>query len=100
MVRSEGADWLASAEMTRSAAVEKSGGLSMNGFIIETTRENERRPSGQEAVRWIGIRMSAKDIISVLPGRNPSVVDRGPGVLARVRLMGLKDGEVREFDAY
>lgn len=69
----------------------------MNGFIIETRCENEKAHGGQETVRWIGIMPSAKDMISVLPGHSPSVVDRGPDVLAGARLLGLADGEFRRF---
>ena len=77
-----------------------SDGSIMNGYIIETTRENKSRPGGQESVRWIGVMRSARQMISVLSGHSPSVVDRGPGVLARARMLGLKEGEFQEFDAY
>jgi hypothetical protein len=71
----------------------------MNGYIIETTRENEKGTRGPQTVQWIGIRKSAKDMISVLPGHSPSVVDRGPGILVQARLLGLQDGEFQEFTA-
>jgi hypothetical protein len=70
----------------------------MNGFIIETTCPDPKTRGGQRAIRWIGIMKSAKDMISALPGHSPSVVDRGPGVLARARLLGLRNGEVQEFN--
>ena len=69
----------------------------MNGFIIETKFPDERARSGQRGVRWIGIAKSAKDITALLPGHSPSVVDRGAGILARARVLGVKDGEFREF---
>ena len=71
----------------------------MNRYIIETTRENEKRTLKPQTVHWIGIMKSAKDMILVLPGHSPSVVDRGPGVLVRARLLGLQDGEFQEFTA-
>ena len=71
----------------------------MNGYIIETRRENETRTRGPQTVQWIGIRKSAKDMISVLPGHSPSVVDRGAGILVQARLLGLQDGEFQEFTA-
>ena len=69
----------------------------MNGFIIETKVPDEKARGGQRAVQWIGIAKSAKDMISLLSGHSPSVVDRGPGILARARLLGVRNGEVREF---
>ena len=71
----------------------------MNGYLIETTRENEKRTAKPQTVQWIGIMKSAKDMISVLPGHSPSVVDRGPGILVQARLLGLQDGEFQEFTA-
>ena len=41
---------------------------------------------------------SLKHMIAVLPDHSVSVVDRGPGSLARARVLGLKDGKFREFD--
>lgn len=70
---------------------------SMNGFIIETTCANEKARGGQEAFRWIGIRESARDMISALPGHSPSVVDRGPAVLEHARDLGLKDSEFQRL---
>ena len=69
----------------------------MNGFIIETRFPDEKVRGGKRGVRWIGIAKSAKDMISLPPGHSPSVVDRGPGVLTRARLLGVKEGEFREF---
>jgi hypothetical protein len=69
----------------------------MNGFIIETRFPDEKARGGQRAVQWIGIATSARDMIALLPGHSPSVVDRGPGILARARLLGVKVGEFREF---
>ena len=69
----------------------------MNGYIIETTVSNEDIAHG-EVVRWIGISHSAKSMIALLEGHSPSVVDRGSGVLARARSMGLKDSEIRQLD--
>jgi hypothetical protein len=70
----------------------------MNGYIIETRCEDAKARGGQRAVRWIGIMPSATAMISVLPGHSPSVIDRGPGVLARARYYGLQDGQVQEFN--
>ncbi len=69
----------------------------MNGFIIEITREDESARSGRVAERWIGITATARAMILKLPGERPSVVDRGAGVLARARRLGLSDGEVRQI---
>ncbi|EYD75869.1 hypothetical protein Rumeso_02651 [Rubellimicrobium mesophilum DSM 19309] len=69
----------------------------MNGFIIETRCEDAKARGGQRAIRWIGIMRSARDMIAVLPGHSPSVVDRGPGILARARFPGMQDGEFQEF---
>ncbi len=69
----------------------------MNGFIIEMTREDETARGGQVAERWIGITATARAMILKLPGGRPSVVDRGPVVLARARRLGLSDGEVRQL---
>ncbi len=70
----------------------------MNGFIIEVTREDETACGGQVAERWIGITATARAMILKLPGERPSVVDRGPVVLARARRLGLRDGEVRPLE--
>jgi hypothetical protein len=70
----------------------------MNGFIIEMTREDETARGGQVAERWIGISATARAMILKLPGERPSVVDRGPVVLARARRLGLRDGEVRPLE--
>lgn len=63
----------------------------MNGYIVETICAHGDRQSGEEAVRWIGIFESAQNMIALLPGRRPSVVDRGPVVLARARSLGVRD---------
>lgn len=69
----------------------------MNGYIIETRCEDAKARGGQRAIRWIGIMRSAREMIAVLPGHSPSVVDRSPGVLARARLLGIQDGAFQEF---
>jgi hypothetical protein len=69
----------------------------MNGFIIETWHEDAKARGGQRATRWIGIATSARDLIALLPGHSPSVVNRGPGVLARAHLLGVWDGAFQEF---
>lgn len=69
----------------------------MNGSIIETTCEDEVRQIARRKVRWIGIMGSAKDLIAALPGHSPSVVDRGPSVLWKARVLGLEDGEFQEL---
>lgn len=69
----------------------------MNGFIIEMTREDGAARGSQVAERWIGISATARAMILKLPGERPSVVDRGAGVLARARRLGLRDGEVRQI---
>ena len=69
----------------------------MDGFIIETKVPDTKARSGHRVVRWIGIMVSARGMIAVLPGHSPSVLDRGPGVLAGARLLGVKDGEFREL---
>ena len=68
----------------------------MNGFIIETTQDATAQDR-RTATRWIGIAGSAADMIAMLPGYSPSVVDRGPEVLEHARLLGLKDGEFRKL---
>ncbi len=69
----------------------------MNGYIIETRQDDDTARSGQRATQWIGIARSAREMISLLPGQSPSVVDRGPGVLARARFLGVQDGQFQEF---
>ena len=69
----------------------------MNGFIIETTHPNPRVMGGQEVTHWIGIKRSVLQMIEAVPGRKPSVVDRGPEVLQRALEMGLKPNEVRQL---
>ena len=51
----------------------------------------------RKKVRWIGIMGSAKDLIAILPGESPSVVDRGSAVLWRAHALGLRAGEIREL---
>ena len=68
----------------------------MNGFIIETT-EVATDTGRRKITRWIGIAISAADMISRLPGHSPSVVDRGPKVLTRARDIGLRGGEFRSY---
>ncbi len=68
----------------------------MNGFIIETT-EHANSTRVRAAPLWIGIAASAADMIALLPGRKPSVVDRGPEVLKLARDRGLKAGEFTRY---
>lgn len=66
----------------------------MNGFIIETSNSAPGKGRSKLA-RWIGIAEAAADLIALLPGHSPSVVDRGPEVLERALRLGLKLGEFR-----
>jgi hypothetical protein len=70
----------------------------MNGYIIETLCERLRSPGRLEAVRWIGVAKSAAGMIALLPGQNPSVVDRGPEVLKAAQRLGLSLGEFRRHE--
>ena len=79
------------------AHTEPLHGLNMNGYIIETTSENEGRQGRRQKVRWIGIMGSVKDLIAILPGDHPSVLDRGSHVLWRAQTLGLRSGEFREL---
>ena len=63
----------------------------MNGFIIEMDEGTGRR----KGAPWIGIARSAAELIAKLPGHSPSVVDRGPEVLALARGLGLNLGQFR-----
>jgi hypothetical protein len=74
-----------------------SDALSMNGYIIETRVPDTMLPGRFKTRRWIGISKSAQAMIAVLPGDNPSVIDRGPEVLAMARMMGLLGGQVRDY---
>ncbi len=68
----------------------------MNGNISATTLSNEDMARG-EAVRWIGISLSAGSMIALFEGHSPSVVDRGPSVPGSAHATGLKDGEVQQI---
>ena len=70
----------------------------MDGFLLETTRTDDEFPEGREVLRWIGIAPLARDLPSMIVGRNPRMVASGPEVFARARAMGLSEGEVRRLE--
>ena len=82
--------------VARSALSAHAG--DMEGFLIETSLKNEDALHGRELSRWIGVAPDARELLMLIEGRDPRIVESSPDVLARARALGLQDGEARPLD--